>query len=337
MPINKSGAKAGEAAIRSPSVSQLTMVAAVAYLVGRLVFGGVRVSPSEPVCDQSSQQGPAGNSSESVVSSSVDQLLKKYPAELTGLAFIEGQEELNPLLLKVGERVDAFFRNFPNTTSRENVLIERLKANGKAEASLSRNYDYMVQAYPDHAGIGLEEDRIDSQGSPGGHVSMIGYCLTSGYTGTPILFLPRRQSASAYRYLGRQSVEPHAHVIAFAQKPEEGNAIGAFRTDSRSTSTPMFYQGLAWVDPRTFQIVRMRTDLLTPLTDIQLSAHTTEVLFGEVRFNSVAQAFWLPQRVTVTICWKGKTYRNLHRYSDYKLFSVRSFDKVEPPKARKRG
>lgn len=266
-----------------------------------------------------------------VVHMSAEQLLKTYPTELDGVKFSPTQDQLDSLLAKAGERVDAFLLSFPNTASKENVLLERLRGNGKVESSLRQNFEYLVQVDPDSAGIGFEEARIDQ---PVKRAKLSGYCLTYGYTGTPILLHSRRQPGSLFRYLGRQSDELHAHVIAFAQKPDAGNAIGTFRIGA-AKSTPMLYQGLIWVDPQSYQIVRMLTDLLAPRPDIALLGHTTDLTFREVYFNSVARAFWLPDRVKVTIRWKGKIYRNFHRYSDYRLFTVSSFDKVEQPQTRK--
>ncbi len=247
------------------------------------------------------------------------------------MKFSSDQDQLDSLLVKVGERVDAFLLNFPNTASKENVLLERLRANGKVESSLRQSFEYLVQVDPDRAGIGFEEARVDQ---PARRAKLSDYCLTYGYTGTPILFHPRQQPGSIFRYLGRQSAEPRAHVIAFAQKPDAGNAIGTFRIGA-TKSTPMLYQGLIWVDPQDYQIVRMLTDLLAPRSDILLFGHTTDLTFREVHFSSIGRAFWLPDRVKVTIRWKGKVYRNFHRYSDYRLFTVRSFDKVEQPQTRK--
>ena len=90
-------------------------------------------------------------------------------------------------------------------------------------------------------------------------------------------------------------------------------------------------QGLAWVDPRTFQILRMRTDLLEPQPKIGLNGDTTEIYYDEHRFGTKAMSFWMPREVTVTLRFSGIAFRNTHRYSDYKLFSVESFEKREPP------
>jgi hypothetical protein len=45
----------------------------------------------------------------------------------------------------------------------------------------------------------------------------------------------------------------------------------------------MLTQGILWVDKNSFQIFRMRTDLLVPNAEIGLDQLTTEVTFGEVR------------------------------------------------------
>jgi hypothetical protein len=95
---------------------------------------------------------------------------------------------------------------------------------------------------------------------------------------------------------------------------------------------PIFTQGLAWVDPSSYQILRIRTDLLTPLPEVRLERETTEIDYGEVHFKTLAEAFWLPHAVTVTVGWNGKNLRNEHEYSDFKLFSVASSQKVGKPK-----
>jgi len=95
------------------------------------------------------------------------------------------------------------------------------------------------------------------------------------------------------------------------------------------------YQGFAWVDPQSHQILRMRTDLLAPRSDVRLPRQTTEIRFGEVHFDSYSQAFWLPREVLVTVEYERQIYRNRHLYSDYLVFLVESKDKLEQPRIKK--
>jgi hypothetical protein len=97
---------------------------------------------------------------------------------------------------------------------------------------------------------------------------------------------------------------------------------------------PLLYQGLVWLDPGNFEILRMRTDLLARRTDIGLTRQTSEIWFSEVRFQSVPQSFWLPREVVVTSESSGWLFRNVHRYSDYRVFTVEAQDKVKPPKKK---
>ncbi len=67
----------------------------------------------------------------------------------------------------------------------------------------------------------------------------------------------------------------------------------------------MLIQGIAWVDKSDFQIIRMRTDLLAPRTEIGLDRQTTEVTFDRVQLPDVATPLWLPSDVQLNIQFAG--------------------------------
>ena len=76
----------------------------------------------------------------------------------------------------------------------------------------------------------------------------------------------------------------------------------------------------------------MRTELLKPATQIGLEKLSADLDFRPVAFEGSDQAFWLPYGVNVLTQYRHWTFRNRHEYSDYKRFSVNSFDKVTSPK-----
>jgi hypothetical protein len=158
-----------------------------------------------------------------------------------------------------------------------------------------------------------------------------GFMLTSGFAAASLLFHPTYQSQAAFRYLGRQKVNGRdTYVIAFAQQPGKSRLYGSFRFGEMSMTT--YSQGLAWVDSESYEITRVRTDLLMPLSEVKLERETTDIAFGEVHFKSIGKEFSLPQQVTVSVDWNGKHLRNEHRYSDFKLFKVEATDKPGKPK-----
>ncbi len=95
-------------------------------------------------------------------------------------------------------------------------------------------------------------------------------------------------------------------------------------------SAPVWTMGFVWVDPNTYQILRMRTELLEPVPQVGLIRQTTEISYGEFRLGEKGLSLWLPREVTVIIDHSNGHFRNFHRYGDYRLFTVESHEKHEP-------
>ena len=261
----------------------------------------------------------------------IDYLNRTIP-ELKGLEPASSQQPLDAILVAVGKNVAEFFRRLPNTTSLEQIHQEKLK-NGKVIDAQDQSFHYLCLTQEEGGGPVTNEHRADLSGNesvPQG--TQEGYMLTLGFVGVPLIFHPIYQPESAFRYLGRQKMDGHdTYVIAFAQRPAKARFTGIFKSGSTAVTT--LSQGVAWIDAENYRVVRLRTDLLKPLPEVRLKRKTTEIDYGETRFKETAEAFWLPQEVTVTVDWNNRVLRNMHRYSDFKLFNVDVKDKIAKPQA----
>jgi hypothetical protein len=294
----------------------------------------VSAKPSVPAVPPERTPVPVYPSARTVVDMSLAELLRTYPEELRDVTFEENSERLDLVLKKVGEGVETFFRDFPNTVSKESVRMESSGPNQSVGRTITQNFNYAF--FPDKNGRFWKEARLDSKDREIANNVIQGFpFFTSGYAGLCMFFHPSHQFGSEFRYLGKQGSSPNADLIAFAQKPGSGDALGAYQTATMPAPVPLLYQGLVWVNPDTYQILRMRTDLLARRADTDLSRQTSEIWFSEVRFQSVPQSFWLPREVVVTSESGGCLFRNIHRYSDYRVFTVETQEKVEPPKIKK--
>jgi hypothetical protein len=266
--------------------------------------------------------------------------------ELHGLKPVSDQGALNALLEKIGNRLFDIARNTPNLISHEVVSESQ-----KGVAEKRREYDYLILTRIEGAEIALNEYRVDlatgdkfqtdeanhgsaapSTANPaelGGanHDSAPSQPgeppLSQGFATSWVHFYPHNQPRSAFRYLGEQKVGGHhAVVVAFAQKPQAVRSPGLL--SYKGKSVPMFLQGVAWFDTSDFQILRLQTDLLSPLPDISLDRLSANVKFMPTRVADVSSVLVLPQDVTVTSVVGGTTLREHHSYSDYRLFRARS-------------
>jgi hypothetical protein len=223
--------------------------------------------------------------------------------------------------------------NFPNTSSLEAIHQEKLGNKGKVRGSQEQKFRYLCIIPRGAWGPGFVEYRADFAGKealPKGIED--GFMLTNGFASTELIFHPTYRPESTFRYLGRQDMNGRkTFVVAFAQIPGKAHLLGAFRRGETTLTT--LSQGLAWFDTDTYRIVRLHTDLLTPLPEVRLTSEAQNINFTEVHFKHMTDALWLPGQVTVTIDWNGKVLRNTHEYSDFKLFNVEASEKVGRPKA----
>jgi hypothetical protein len=274
-------------------------------------------------------QTPENAEKKNVVDMSIRELLEQYPSELSDLEFAD-RGELGFLLQQAGKQVEAFFRNFSNTSSKEEVHLQSSDSTGKIQRSAKKEFYYLI--FPNESGSEWREDRTDKKGHSIKQDLIPGLCISTGYAHLSLYLHPAYQSGSRFRYLGREIAGTRAHVIAFAQKPEIGLYMVSYTDTSLAATIPFLVQGFVWIDPGNYQILRMRTDMLRP--NLILREQITDISYIEVRFEGVEQPFWLPREVKIDWRAPGMNCRNQHLYSDYRLFAVESDYKISKPPGR---
>ena len=201
------------------------------------------------------------------------------------------------ILERVGATVADFFDNFSNTTCSEHV-ISTVDSPYAAERPqhYEGKFNYVALVKPGTDKTRLQEFRTDSKGEP---AKLGGAVVTSGFVSLPAHFHPAYQRDSRFRYLGRELVKgQNTYVVAFAQRP--GVARQAGRVTFSDKTGFVFVQGVAWIDPVSFRILRLRTEIQQPELNVGLQRETTEVEYSEVTFKQGGKTLWLPREVTVS-------------------------------------
>jgi hypothetical protein len=161
------------------------------------------------------QQRETPLTARSLVDLAPAELIAQFP-ELKNLDFAQTQAELPRLLEQVGDRVQALFRDFPNTSSLERVRLQILNYRGQAVQSANREYQYLLIAHPmvvqskfmprggqtlltpEEKIMKFEEYRTDRKGVEVDVHKLEGFFLMSkGYAGIPLFFHPIYRSEAA--------------------------------------------------------------------------------------------------------------------------------------------
>ncbi len=262
-----------------------------------------------------------------VVDMTADELRQNNPSEFSDLIFDSNQEGLASLLKNAGMRVEDFFQDLSNTSSKEQVLMQILNPDGKPSSSSRKEFYYLIFSQGSKYELFWREDRADKKGRPINLNNNEGFNISSGFAFLCIYLHPQHQHGSRFRYLGRGG--NGAYVIAFTQKAEAADYLAGYTDPYTHSLIRYLNQGFVWLHPDSYQIMRMETNMIAPAGVVQGQA--TKVNYQEVRFEGASHSFWLPAEVVVNIRSSGIRYQNQHRYSDYKLFDVRSDYKISAP------
>jgi tetratricopeptide (TPR) repeat protein len=218
--------------------------------------------------------------------------------------------------------VEETLRGFSNTISSELIRQTQLAGNGKPRTARSLECSYIFVHRNVNGHTQIDEYRGNKEGhslSPGKTEG--GFMVTSGFVSTLMIFHAEFQSQTTYRFLGSQSLAGQpTYVVGFAQKPESPKPLGRFVLALGSV-TPLYLQGIAWISP-DHRVMRLRTDLLHPVSRISLTRETSEIDYRPYHFLSSPATFFLPNRVTVSVEWGRKRLRNEHIFSKFQLFNV---------------
>jgi len=246
--------------------------------------------------------------------------------ELKNLKPAESQDALPQILKGAGAAVAAFFANFPNTACTEQVTSDVHRVSLKGALHYDQKYNYLALPEAGSEKGRLREYRTNAKGDlvqPEGIV-------TFGFVALAVHFHPDYQADSRFRYLGREEMKNQdTYVVAFAQRPNVARLTASVQFLGQTGI--VYLQGMAWIDPVSFRIVRLRTDIQQPDSDVGLQKETVQVLYSEVNFAHSDTTLWLPREVTVTGQLKEYLFHNLHRYSDYQLFTVQAEEKQNKP------
>lgn len=308
---------------------------AAAWIAGACI-GPLRAQNASAQADADAVALQAYRQAEPLVKWPLTTLLHRIP-ELKHLEPSDDQTALAPILKHVAESVSSFVANSLNTTALETIdqtlTFGIFVARGQTISRSERFHYLMVVGAPNPGGLPkLEEYRTGMHGGSEDYLKgSSGFYATKGFASMPLVFSQPNHTRSAFRYLGTELVgKSPTLVVGFSNYPDLDAGFGTFIDEGVTLS--LLIQGVAWIDPVTYQIERMRTDLLAPQPAVGLDGLTTEAQFRPINFRKRAAPLWLPTDVKVTMHLKKATYINRHRYKNYELFQVDTHQDLDTPK-----
>ncbi len=99
-------------------------------------------------------------------------------------------------------------------------------------------------------------------------------------------------------------------------------------TIGRSVYLPRF-KGRAWVASSNGEVLRIETDLVSPIPQIELQLEHMVIEYAPIDFSARQERLWLPKSTDVYLAYHGHHYERTHIFSQFRLFSVDSSETVK--------
>jgi Tfp pilus assembly protein PilF len=239
---------------------------------------------------------------------------------------------LDEILENVGRRIKEFVANVDRFAATESVTHQSINKWGLASRPIKFDFSYVVSVKKNRLGLLNVDEYRDS------HYSAAQFPDGVATTGLPALVLifhpyhaPNFQMTC--EGLARSKAGP-AWQIYFHQRADKPNTIRTYQIGTQGPVYPVSLKGRAWISADSFQIVRLETDLVSPLPQIRLVADRAAIEYGPVHFQSRNLDMWLPQIAEVFYDWRGRRSHRRHSFKNYLLFSVDDKQQISQPKAQ---
>jgi Tfp pilus assembly protein PilF len=220
-----------------------------------------------------------------------------------------------------GEREKQLVDNIARFAAVEDMVHQELDRTGNPLTKETVKFNYVASIRDDPPGSPeIEEYR----GLRYGPVDLPGNIVTNGFITLALIFLPdvRVDYQMTCEGVGDWHGQT-AWLMHFQQREDKPSRFAGVVT--RDRTYPMKLKGRAWIATDNLQIVRIESDLVSPVPNMAVIHQIVE--YGPVHFDKTNTDLWLAQHVDIFMEMNRHYYHRQHSFDHFMLFAVDSEDK----------
>ncbi|MGB8985637.1 MAG: tetratricopeptide repeat protein [Candidatus Sulfotelmatobacter sp.] len=232
-----------------------------------------------------------------------------------------------------GDRVKELVTDVSRIAAIERLLHEQVDEIGNPITKETRDYNYVASVTEDKPGF-LEVDEYRSA-----HLGLSDYpdhIASSGFAALALVFHPdmRDNFDMTCEGQGEWHGQP-VWLVHFRQRDDRPARIHDYNVGGQTYAVKL--KGRAWITTDKFQIVRIESELVSPMKPIQLLSEHQIVEYGPVPFQKKNMELWLPKTAEIYFDFRRHRYYRRHSFDHYMLFAVDADEKRKEPQAAPSG
>jgi hypothetical protein len=233
---------------------------------------------------------------------------------------------LSQILQAASDRATEMVDNLQRFTAIEEIEHTELKKNGKRRQPAKQLFNYVANIEQSSSGaFWVEEYRLTK--TQGGDAPRVWDTGTATFA---LIFHPQVIGNFAFRCEGRTDLHgSSAWQLSFEENPDPRKSFHQIRIE-RSVYQLRF-KGRAWIAADDDQILRLQTDLVSPIPQIHLQSEHLDIAYAPVEFDKPKFRVWLPASASMQIKYRGRSYERVHKFNQFQLFLVDTEQTVKEP------
>lgn len=218
------------------------------------------------------------------------------------------------------KQVAAFLDEISDVKCSEQVTQIKLDKNGHSIYTERNSFDYFVLLQGTGDDFLLNESRLAEKHSEQRNKKNVPMLITNGFSMLMLIFHPYYRNSFEFHTMPGEMADGHRLVqVGFTH-------IRGARTPValaiRGREFPLEIQGVAWIDPDSGQVARIRLDLAQDMSDVGLKSLDADITYDPLQLPGWKQAYRFPTVATVNVETLRQRWRNVHSFTRYRRFVV---------------
>jgi hypothetical protein len=232
---------------------------------------------------------------------------------------------LDTVLDRTSKQVASFLDQFSDVKCTEQVTQEKLGKENKVEVKQESTFDYLVILTNPGGELTLDESRLPVHAAKEDHKNR-SMLVSNGFATLFLIFHPYYSGSFEFTPLEDEVVGGKRLTKLAFQHVRGSRSPAALAI--RGKEYPLELSGTALIDPQSGVIERIEAGVGNTMEDVGLKSLESAIEFAPVTFKDAKQAYWFPSLATVEVETPRQHWRNTHRFTDYKQFSVSTEEQV---------
>lgn len=235
-------------------------------------------------------------------------------------------DPLEDVLSRASKQVSSYLDLISEVNCTERVTQEKIADNGKVVQKQETVFDYLILLTNAGSELDLAESRIAADEGKQRKKPRSPLLVSNGFSTLFLVFHPYYASGFQFTLAGQETIAARTLTKVHFQHVPGMPSPAALAV--RGREYPLDLSGTAWIDKESGVIARIEAGVDSGMEDVGLRTLRSEVEYAPIVFGSSREAFWLPSQTVVEVQSRHQHWRNTHRFSDYKRFSVKTKEQI---------